>query len=226
MLKWLPAVILFMGLLYIFFIPEEPLVIKILFKIIPMLLILLYAYTKNEGKRTRYQFLILLGLLFCMLGDGLLIWFVIGLSAFLIGHLFYIAAFLNTWSFSWIRFATILPIAGYSTWIGREIVLSLIEKGENSLIIPVICYVTVISLMGWAAFMTGNVAAIIGGLLFVISDSILSWNKFVEDITFSGPLIMLTYYTAQFFIANSISSKPAFLSSSNRENGRAIASKF
>lgn len=48
MLKWLPAVILFMGLLYIFFIPEEPLVIKILFKIIPMLLILLYAYTKNE----------------------------------------------------------------------------------------------------------------------------------------------------------------------------------
>ncbi|MGE7762006.1 lysoplasmalogenase [Peribacillus sp. NPDC097895] len=210
LMKCLPAAILITGLLYIFFIPEEPLIIKIMFKIIPMLLILLFAY-KTEGRRERYQPLILLGLFFCMLGDGLLIWFVIGLSAFLIGHLFYIAAFFKLWTFSWLRFATIFPIGIYSTLIGREIVVSLIEKGESSLIIPVICYVTVISLMGWAAFMTGNAAAIIGGVLFVISDSILSWNKFIGDVSYSGPLIMLTYYAAQFCIANSIRMKPSFL---------------
>ncbi|WP_311280639.1 hypothetical protein [Peribacillus simplex] len=34
-----------------------------------------------------------------MLGDGLLIWFVLGLSAFLIGHLFYISAFFRLWTF-------------------------------------------------------------------------------------------------------------------------------
>ncbi|MFJ7639695.1 lysoplasmalogenase [Peribacillus sp. NPDC097225] len=215
--KWLPAGILIMGLLYIFFIPEEPLAIKILFKIIPMILILFYAYTKNMDRMTRYQQLVLLGLFFCMLGDGLLIWFVIGLTAFLIGHIFYIAAFLNQWNFSWLRMASILPIGVYSTWIGREIVLSLADKGESSLIIPVICYITVISIMGWAAFMTGKAAAIIGGLLFVISDSILSWNKFVEDITFAGPLIMLTYYTAQFFIATSIRPKYAYPSLINRK---------
>ena len=202
--KWLPAAILIMGILYIFFIPEDPLAIKILFKVIPMILIMFYAYTKNAERMTRYQQLVLFGLFFCMLGDGLLIWFIIGLIAFLVGHIFYIAAFLNNWSFSWLRMSSIIPIAVYSTWIGREIVLSLAEKGEHSLIIPVICYVTVISLMGWTAFMTGNPAAIIGGLLFVLSDSILSWNKFVGDITFAGPLIMLTYYTAQFFIASSI----------------------
>jgi uncharacterized membrane protein YhhN len=207
-MKCLPAAILITGLLYIFFIPEEPLIIKIMFKIIPMLLILLFAY-KTEGRRDRYPSLILLGLFFCMLGDGLLIWFVIGLSAFLIGHLFYIAAFFKLWTFSWLRFATIFPIGIYSTWIGREIVVSLIEKGESSLIIPVICYVTVISLMGWAAFMTGNAPAIIGGVLFVISDSILSWNKFIDDVPYSGPLIMLTYYAAQFCIANSIRMKPS-----------------
>ncbi|MDM5361492.1 lysoplasmalogenase [Peribacillus sp. ACCC06369] len=209
LMKCLPTAILFTGLLYIFFIPEEPLTIKIMFKVIPMLLILLYACTTG-GTHDRYQSLILLGLFFCMLGDGLLIWFVIGLSAFLIGHLFYISAFFKLWTFSWLRFATILPIIIYSTWIGREIVLALIEKGENSLIIPVICYVTVISLMGWAAFMTGNAAAIIGGVLFVISDSILSWNKFIEDVAFSDPLIMLTYYTAQFFMARSIRMSPSF----------------
>ncbi len=183
--------------------------IKIMFKVIPMLLILLYACT-TVGRRNRYQSLILLGLFFCMLGDGLLIWFVIGLSAFLIGHLFYISAFFRLWTFSWLRFATIVPISIYSTWIGREIVRSLIEKGEHNLIIPVICYVTVISLMGWAAFMTGNAAAITGGVLFVISDSILSWNKFIDDVAFSGPMIMLTYYAAQFCIANSIRMKPSF----------------
>ncbi|MGE7186305.1 lysoplasmalogenase [Peribacillus sp. NPDC006672] len=221
LLKCLPAAILFTGLLYIFLIPEEPLSIKIMFKIVPMLLILLYAGATGR-RQDRYQSLILLGLFFCMLGDGLLIWFVIGLSAFLIGHLFYISAFFKLWTFSWLRFATIFPIGVYSTWIGREIVLSLIEKGENSLIIPVICYVTVISLMGWAAFMTGNTAAIISGVLFVISDSILSWNKFIDDVTFSGPLIMLTYYTAQFFMAYSIRTKPSFHLSKGLESERPI----
>ena len=221
LMKCLPAAILITGLLYIFFIPEEPLIIKIMFKVIPMLLILLYACT-NAGRRDRYQSLILLGLFFCMLGDGLLIWFVIGLSAFLIGHLFYISAFFRLWTFSWLRFATILPISIYSTWIGREIVRSLNEKGEHNLIIPVICYVTVISLMGWTAFMTGNATAITGGVLFVISDSILSWNKFIDDVAFSGPLIMLTYYAAQFCIANSIRMKPAFHLSKGLKSERPI----
>ncbi|MBO0998191.1 lysoplasmalogenase [Bacillus sp. SD075] len=221
LMKCLPAAILFTGLFYIFFIPEDPLIIKVLFKVIPMLLILLYACT-NVGRRDRYPSLILLGLFFCMLGDGLLIWFVIGLSAFLIGHLFYISAFFRLWAFSWFRFATILPISIYSTWIGREIVRSLIEKGEHDLIIPVICYVTVISLMGWAAFMTGNTAAIIGGVLFMISDSILSWNKFIDDVAFSGPLIMLTYYAAQFCIANSIRMKASFHLSKGLQGERPI----
>lgn len=214
--KWLPVGILLMGLLYIFFIPEEPLAIKIFFKIIPMILILFYAYIKSAERMNRYQLLVLLGLFFCMLGDGLLIWFIVGLSAFLIGHLFYISAFLNNWRFSWLRLASILPIAAYSIWIGREIVLSLVAKGESSLIFPVICYIIVISLMGWTAIMTGNVPTIIGGLLFVISDSLLSWNLFIEDITFSGPMIMLTYYTAQYLIATSIRPTPSYYPLINR----------
>ncbi|WP_082630323.1 lysoplasmalogenase family protein [Peribacillus muralis] len=49
---------------------------------------MLYA-SKTGEKRNRYQIAILLGLFICILEDGLLIWFLIGLSAFLIGHLFY-----------------------------------------------------------------------------------------------------------------------------------------
>ncbi|MNH46089.1 YhhN-like protein [compost metagenome] len=44
----------------------------------------------------------------------------------------------------------------------------------------------------------------IGAILFTISDSVLSWNMFVSDITHSGIYIMTTYYSAQFCIAYSL----------------------
>lgn len=93
--KWfLPLLILMMSLLYIFFIPEDPFGVKLLFKLIPMGLIILYAYLQFPADRRPSHWLLLAGLLFCMLGDGLLpIWFVFGLGTFLVGHLFYLAAF-------------------------------------------------------------------------------------------------------------------------------------
>jgi alkenylglycerophosphocholine/alkenylglycerophosphoethanolamine hydrolase len=200
----LPVLILLMSLLYIFVIPSDPLAVKLLFKLIPMWLIILYAYLHMPTPRKSYHWLLLIGLFFCMLGDGLLHWFVVGLSAFLIGHLFYLSVFLRNWRFSKLRFWTIVPIALYGSFMGWEIVHALISDHNESLFIPVLLYITVISLMLWSAIMTGHKWAIIGSILFTISDSILSWNLFVSDITFSGPLIMTTYYAAQFCIANGI----------------------
>jgi uncharacterized membrane protein YhhN len=97
----------------------------------------------------------------------------------------------------------ILPIAVYAIYMGSTIIHHL-SKGETSLIVPVIFYITVISTMVWSAIMTANKWAIIGSVLFMISDSILSWNKFISHISYSDVLIMTTYYIAQFFIAKSI----------------------
>ncbi|UVI27537.1 lysoplasmalogenase [Paenibacillus spongiae] len=199
----LPALILFMGVLYIFFIPADPHAVKLLFKLIPMWLILLYAYLRMPRDRNRYHATTLIGLFFCMLGDGLLQWFVIGLSAFLIGHIFYLTSFITKWRFSKARFATIIPIAAFAVYMGAELVQALIHDGNEALIAPVLLYIVVISLMGWTAIMTGNKWAIMGSLLFLVSDSILSWNMFISDIAYSGVLIMTTYYAAQFLIAHS-----------------------
>ncbi|WP_075980429.1 lysoplasmalogenase [Bacillus massilinigeriensis] len=215
----LALAILFMGILYIFFVPEEPIPVKITFKIIPMLLIILYAFRNMIEKESKFSWMIIMGLVFCMLGDGLLIWFVVGLSSFLIGHLFYAGGFFSRWTFSWLRFLTLLPIAAYSIFMGIHLVQALQENREDTLIIPVIFYIFVISLMFWSAIMTGNIWAIFGSALFVISDSLLSWNKFISEIAFSGELIMITYYTAQFLIAKSLSigsiNKYPLLSSKN-----------
>lgn len=202
----LPLLILLMSILYIFFIPAEPMEVKLLFKLIPMWLMIGYACLQLPSRKTRTHYLILAGLFFCMLGDGLLIWFVIGLTAFLIGHLFYMTGFFSQWRFSVIRFITIVPIGAYSFFMGKELITALELSGKDTLIIPVLAYITVISFMLWSAIMTANPWAITGSVLFVISDSILSWNMFISDVPNSGVLIMSTYYSAQFLIARSLSS--------------------
>lgn len=201
--KWLPFAILIMGLVYIYVIPPNPEALKILFKLIPMWLILFYAFRSGQ-RRSRYHSLIIIGLFFCMMGDGLLRWFVIGLSAFLIGHLFYSAAFLSRWRFSWLRLCTVIPIILYLAVFGNKILSSVSANGDHMLIIPLIAYMIIISLMGWSALMTGNRWAIIGSLLFIISDSLLSWLLFVGEIAHGGQLVMLTYYSAQFLLARSL----------------------
>ena len=193
-----------MGLLYSFIIPNEPFAINLLFKLIPMVLIIFYAYKQLPRKRKITHWLIMIGLFICMIGDGTLRWFIVGLSAFLIGHLFYIAGFLMQYKFSVIRFLAIIPLIVFCVVIGNKLVTNLNITGNETLIIPVLFYITAIALMLFLAIMTGNIWVSVGSILFVISDSILAWNKFIDPVVFSGQLIMITYYSAQFFIAHSM----------------------
>ncbi|MFA1819281.1 lysoplasmalogenase [Virgibacillus oceani] len=200
----LPMLILVMSVVYLFIIPDQPFIFTLFFKLIPMIMIIMYAFRQLFIEKSISQWLIITGLIFSIIGDATLHWFIIGLIAFLIGHLFYTAGFLARWTFSWIRFAMIIPIAGYAILIGREMVTALNNGGEEGLMVPVILYIIVIAFMAWAAVMTGNLWAILGGVLFVISDSILAWNMFVSPIANSGVLVMVPYYTAQFLIAHSL----------------------
>lgn len=203
---FLPILILAMSILYIFFIPDDPLWFKLIFKLIPMILIFLYAVLRLPKQKLKIQWLILTGLVFCAIGDATLHWFVIGLSAFLIGHLFYTAAFLSQWKFNRYRILTILPLIFYGFIMGSRLVEALEVSGDTSLIVPVLLYISAIMLMAWAAIMTGNRWLITGSLLFVASDSVLAWNMFVSPVEYSHLLIMSTYYGAQFFIAHSVAS--------------------
>lgn len=196
--RTLAVLILIMGLIYIFVSSA------LIFKLIPMWLILLYAYLQRSRLDKRYVLLVITGLFFCMLGDGLLSHFIIGLSAFLIGHLFYTAAFITKWKFSWVRLCTIIPFLIYAGIMANQLVRAMQNTDNEGLIIPVMIYLLIILSMGWFSIMSGNIWSMIGSTLFIISDSILAWNKFVSEVTYSGVMIMLTYYMAQFLIANSV----------------------
>ncbi len=58
-------------------------------------------------------------------------------------------------------------------------------------------YAVLILTMLWTASVQRNVWLTVGALLFVFSDFILAWNKFVSPVSSAWLLIMIPYYAAQ-----------------------------
>ena len=200
----LPIMILTLSLVYIFIAPDEPFTFKLFFKILPMIVILLYAFRIAPENKKAVHWFIILGLLFSIIGDATLHWFLIGLAAFFIAHVCYVIGFFKVAKFTKERMLALIPISIYAIVFGAFLIPALTEAGEQALVIPVIAYIVIISLMLFAAVSTGNRQAQFGALLFVISDSILAWNMFVDPVPFADALVMFPYYAAQFFITVSL----------------------
>jgi uncharacterized membrane protein YhhN len=225
--RGLIAVILATGLIHLATLSLDMEWLNWVFKLLPMVLIIALAIrSKGTGRGgVAYRRLIGAGLVFSIGGDALLLlpddpWFVFGLGSFLVGHLFYVAAMATRWlapagrpgetatnkqeGFA-IGFTAGIMIIAYSLTMGSRFHGSIMaDESQSGLWIPVMVYIAVIGAMGWSAIMTRNVLAIVGALLFMASDSILAWNKFVGDVPVSGILIMSTYFAAQLLIASSI----------------------
>ena len=154
---------------------------------------------------------ILAALLFSIAGDALLmfeeknsIFFLLGLSAFLLAHIFYIVFFHRVRvkekvkSNPWLLIAVVVYYAA---------LITLLSPFLGDMKIPVLVYGIVISFMFMLAmhmlFIKNKSAGqwmMFGALLFVISDSVLAVNRFYQPFEFAGILIMLTYGLAQLFI--------------------------
>ena len=196
----IPIGILISSLFYIFLVDTNNVWFLLITKLIPMILIILYA-----SRQVRPTKSILIGLAFCAVGDALIIFsFLPGLVAFLIGHLFYIYSFIKTGHFNWNRLYMLIPFTVFGAYIGFALISSLTSNGEEAFILPVILYLVIISLMGFTAFQTQNKYLYFGSILFILSDTVLAWNKFIGDLLYSGEIIMITYYSAQFLIAHSL----------------------
>ncbi len=178
--------------------------------LMPVLMILLSLAKGSNGKK-----IILAGLLFSWIGDGLLLFesrdsmfFIAGLASFLLTHIFYISYFLliNSPNTSLLKKQPllILPVLGY----GVALVWILFPH-LGALKIPVIAYAAVISAMlicslyayGKVISAAGN-AYVLGAVAFVLSDSLLAINKFYQPIPYAGVFIMLTYCAAQYLIVS------------------------
>lgn len=142
----------------------------------------------------------LVGFVLCLAGDVALLpavdRFVVGLGAFLAGHLAFVVMFvllgLDRW---WLGLVALAGAAGVAVLVGRPILRGAAAK-DASLVAPVRAYLTIISSMAVVGWATGRPAAIVGSSLFVLSDSVLGWRQFVASSRWAPLAVMVTYHGA------------------------------
>lgn len=179
-------------------------------------LIFVLAWRARPAQSPRYRRWILAGIACSLFGDVFLMLpgdlFVPGLLAFLLGHLCFIVALLGDSRFG-ARPLLLLASLGYGA-----INLTLLWDSIGApLRVPVIVYVLVLACMGGQALARARVFALhgdaqfasarraaVGAMLFMLSDSLLAWNRFHAAIPWSGLWVLSTYYLALWWIARSV----------------------
>jgi uncharacterized membrane protein YhhN len=174
--------------------------------IVPSLILLFLSETKSFPIRLRTW--VLFALIFSWIGDCLLmfethgeIFFMTGLASFLIAHIFYILFFhgLRVREHIPAKPWVLLPVAIY-----YGALMFLLSPLPSAMNIPVkiygvvICFMLVLAIH--AAYSRNRKAAtmlLTGAAFFVISDSMLAIDKFLQAFSGSGIMIMLTYGIAQ-----------------------------
>jgi len=130
----------------------------------------------------------LLGDVYLMLPGNL---FAAGLAAFLLGHIAYIVDFHVAVGRG---LALLLVVAGASFPVWFRIVRA-VDDPRLRAAVPT--YIAVILLMVASALGSGSVVAAAGGVFFLVSDSILAWDRFVRPLAWARPATMVTYHLGQ-----------------------------
>ena len=169
-------------------------------KPIPIILLLLQIYFSSNVLANQ---LLLFGLIFSLLGDLSLLrnnLFYLGLLFFLTAHILYFSLFIIfAIDVNWIL---VVPFIFYSI-----ILFSLLNLASKITSSAIILYMSAISLMGFSGlnlylerFDLPSLLIFLGGLLFILSDSVLAYNKFKSHFKVAEIVILSTYYLAQTLI--------------------------
>lgn len=152
---------------------------------------------------------ILVGLLFGFIGDVALMgtirsWFLAGLTAFLIGHLMYVFAFLG----AGVSVGPLLAGAGAAVAAAVLVLRWLRPHLAPEMTLPVFAYVAIISSMMAAALgatAAGNTPLIlIGATAFYLSDLAVARNRFVAPGPGNRFWGLPLYYLGQLLLAWSV----------------------
>jgi len=188
----------------------------------PLLIPILGVFYLISIKRSNIQhsWLIMISLFFSWLGDVFLmyqmnnpIYFMLGLGSFLIAHILYIICYVKMSNVGSVDKDKRPRLARYDfflilIWLTLITVLFPV-LGEMKT--PVVIYSMTITGMVLAALHRFQKTTsqsfwmvIIGALIFMLSDTMLAINKFLEPIAYANVLIMITYIVAQYLIVSGL----------------------
>lgn len=181
----------------------------------------MYFITSISSIKHRAYRFTLAAIFFSWLGDLLLIgshsptgipYFILGLSAFLIAHLMYIALFYSISAFNWSSIKKAFPLSILFLAYFISLMFIMWEGLSEGMKIPVSVYGLIICFMAISAYQMKYVLTrkafrffYTGVLFFLLSDSLIGLNKFAFSIAWSGFLIMALYISAQILIIHSLS---------------------
>lgn len=179
-------------------------------------------FAETAGSNTRTKVFAGWAFLFSLLGDTFLmftgknqLFFMAGLGSFLISQIGYIFLFqhsnkiagIQSWSF----------LKQHPLWLflcflyGILIYYLLFPNLDVVLKVAVLIYM--VALLGMSVMALNRKGTkpvksfwfvFIGSLLFVISDSVIAINKFLQPVLFDGLIVMSTYMAAQFLIVKGL----------------------
>lgn len=176
----------------------------------PLSILFIVALLVQPHHIQSYSRFLLGGLVLCLAGDVFLAlpqkrMFMLGLVAFLVGHVFYIMGFF------WVA------RTGLWTWVGT--VLTCVVSGAvyiwlkphlGSMRAPVLVYVIAISMMvvgSWSIVdddslaLPGRIMVFIGAVSFYFSDIFVARDRFMKKEFLNRLLGLPLYYAGQFMIA-------------------------
>src|SRR5262245_1650166 len=143
--------------------------------------------------------LLVLGLACSLAGDVFLMLpgdlFLFGLGAFLAAHLAYLAVLTA-------------PFAHRAFWAAGLLVATaplhrriLGAVRRPPLLAACVVYMLALVAMTGSTLAAGPIATGVGGLLFLLSDTLLAWNRFVRPWSWAHTAVMITYHLGQFGLA-------------------------
>ena len=153
--------------------------------------------------------LLIAALVLSAVGDALLAqegesYFLGGLANFLAAHIAYIVlfAFAGGGAYAFIGELWRILLAVVLLFFAGFMLRRLVPVLDKRLRLPVIAYVAAILLMGLAALTLAEPLVIAGAVLFILSDAVLAWERFLMPVASSMRLpaqrtVWLLYYAAQ-----------------------------
>jgi alkenylglycerophosphocholine/alkenylglycerophosphoethanolamine hydrolase len=174
--------------------------LSILLKVLTTLTLFLVVLSDSVflNHNNKVELLVAFGLLSGALGDFFLEFdrfFIHGMGAFLLGHIFYVLGFYKMWGIPSFGIIVTLLLSGFGYFLFLKRFLSK-EK------LAVFLYVLAICTM--VAFSSVRIVAFSGAILFFLSDLFLSYDKYVRRIPNRDLLVLSLYFAGQLFISLSV----------------------
>lgn len=143
---------------------------------------------------------LVVALAFCIAGDVFLMLprdaFLPGLGSFAVAQILFTASFILGDPTVIRALVGLVAVAAGASLLARRFVGALRRSEAGKLVPAILVYVTVISAMVVSAVAAGPPVAIVGAVLFMISDSLIAEERFVRSRPWQRLTIIVTYHLA------------------------------